>query len=145
MTSPAPSCANPIRVGDRANHAVVVDQAAMEGFRQGSGDVSGVHVDEAFAVSRGYQGVIVHGGILTAQLSHPLGMKPPGADRVSTRWSTDYRQPLHVGQPARIEFEVSHVSPSHGMIEGRFKSLAGDVVVASRATQSLVRTARAPT
>lgn len=136
--------AEPIRVGDRATHAFTVDEAAMAWFRQGSGDASLVHVDEAFAISRGYQGVIVYGGILTAQLSHLLGMKLPGADGVSTRWSIDYRRPLYVGQAARIEFEVTHLSPALGIVEGRFKILAGETVVASGSTQSLVPGDRAP-
>lgn len=128
----------PIRVGDKASRAFVVDREAMRWFQQISEDTSLIHTDPDYARSRGFDDVIAYGGIMLAHLSHVLGMMIPGARGASTRWTIDYRRPLYVDEAARIDFEVVNTSPGTGIVEGRFKIRAGDRVIASGTTQSIV-------
>jgi acyl dehydratase len=74
-------------VGRKARHPFVVDEAAMDRFRQMSGDNSRIHCDDTFARSMGYDGVIVYGGIMLAHLSQLLGMNIPGMNATSISWS----------------------------------------------------------
>lgn len=127
-----------ITVGDKVSHDFTVDEAAMVAFQSLSGDVSRIHTDNDFARSRGYDGVIVYGGIMLAHLSHVLGMRVPGPNGASMRWQIDYRRPLYVGEPARIDLEVVNISPGSGVVEARYKITAGKKTVATGQTQSIV-------
>lgn len=128
----------PIAPGQAVEHAFIVDQRAMIAFAALSGDRSAVHVDPDFARSRGYDDVIVYGGLMLAQLSYVVGTLLPGGDGVSARWTIDYRGPLYVGELAMLRLEVAHVSPGAGLVEGRFTIKAGQRLIASGKTQSLV-------
>ena len=127
-----------IRVGDRIAHDFVVDEAAMRTFASVSGDDSRIHTSPAFARQRGYTDVIVYGGIMLSHLSRVLGTKLPGANGTSTKWAINYRQPLYVGEEARLELEVTHTSPAAGVVETKFRITVADKVVATGQTQSLV-------
>jgi len=127
-----------IRAGDCATHDFVVDQEAMRWFQAMSKDVSRIHCDPEFARERGFKDVIAYGGIMLAHLSHVLGMKLPGPSGTSTKWTIAYREPLYVGEPARITLEVTYASEATGIIEGKFRITSGDRVIATGTTQSKV-------
>jgi acyl dehydratase len=127
-----------IRVGDFATHEFVIDEAAMRAFQALSGDRSRIHCDIAYARERGYKDVITYGGIMLAHLSHVLGVKIPGANGTSTKWTISYREPLYVGELASLHFEVTHVSKATGIIEGKYRIVTGTRTVATGTTQSLV-------
>jgi acyl dehydratase len=128
----------PIAVGDTAEHRFVIGEAEMKAFAALSSDQSSIHVDDAYARSRGFERAIVYGGLMLAQLSRVLGSKIPGDHGVSTSWTVHYRRPLYVGEPALLRLEVTHTSPATGVIEAKFAILRGDVVLASGSTQSIV-------
>ena len=82
----------------------------MRLFVEISGDVSPVHTDSNYATSRGFDGVVVYGGILVAQISRMVGMHLPGRDALSRNlnihyvtlcWSDsrlNWRRKLHIFQ-----------------------------------------------
>jgi len=127
-----------VRVGDSAARDFVVSEADMRAFQALSGDMSRIHCDGAYAKSRGYEGVIVYGGIMLAELSHVLGMMVPGANGTSLVWTIKYRKPLYVGEAARLELTVTNVSPATGVVDAKFAIQSGDKRVASGTTQSIV-------
>ena len=127
-----------IRVGDSTTHDFVVDQDAMRWFQATSKDFSRIHCDSEFARQRGFKDVIAYGGIMLAHLSHVVGMKLPGPSGTSTKWTISYREPLYVGEPARIGLEITYASKATGMIEGKFRIVSGDRVIATGTTQSIV-------
>lgn len=130
--------ASAIAAGDVSQHDFTIDAAAMAMFATLSGDHSPIHTDAAYAASRGYEGVIVYGGLMLAQLSHMVGMKLPGGDAVSVRWTIDYRSPLYVDEPATFRMEVANVSASTGLIDLRFTITKGERVVATGKAQSMM-------
>lgn len=127
-------------VGDRTEHEFSVSAEDMRGFAALSGDKSPVHVDADFARARGFDDVIVYGGLMLAHLSYVVGMKLPGETGTSTRWTIDYRGPLYVGETATIDHEVVGVSPGTGLIDGKYRIRAAGRLIASGTTQSLVPT-----
>jgi acyl dehydratase len=110
----------------------------MRWFREVSGDASRIHCDLAYAKSRGYDDVVVYGGIVLMHLSHLLGTRIPGMNGTSVAWSINYHKPLYVGETSEIALEVVYVSPATGIVEGRFHVTAGEKSVASGKTQSIV-------
>jgi acyl dehydratase len=129
-----------IAVGDRTEHDFSVSEEDMRWFARLSGDSSLIHSDAGFARERGFDDVIVYGGLMLAHLSHVVGMKLPGPMGTSTRWAIDYRRPLYVGETATIAFEVVGVSPGTGLIDGKYKIRAAGRLIASGTTQSLLPT-----
>lgn len=127
-----------IRVGDKAVRNFVVDEGAMQWFQRVSEDTSRIHCDPDFAHARGYEGVIVYGGVMLAHLSHLLGTAIPGQRGMSISWSIKYRDPLYVGESAIIEIEVVDVSPGTGVVESKFRVVAGEKLVANGKVQSIV-------
>ena len=75
---------------------------------------------------------------MLAHLSHLLGMETPGLNGTSIAWSIKYHNPLYVGEAAQITMEVVYVSPATGLVEARFRVVAGDKEVATGTTQSIV-------
>lgn len=127
-----------IRVGNVATRKFVVDEVAMKWFREIAEDTSRIHCDAAYAKSRGFDGVVVYGGIMLAHLSHLLGMRIPGDVGASVAWSIKYHNPLYVDEPAEIVLEVTFVSPGTGIVESRFSITAGEKKVATGTAQSIV-------
>ena len=127
-----------VRLGQQATHRFAVDHSTMRGFQAISSDTSRIHCDEDYAKSRGYDGIIVYGGIMLAQLSHLLGVQLPGTNGTSISWSIKFHNPLYVGEPAELLLEVTHISAATGMVESRFRIMVGEKRVASGTTQSIV-------
>jgi 3-hydroxybutyryl-CoA dehydratase len=127
-----------ICVGNVATRKFVVDEAAMSWFREVAEDTSRIHCDAAYAKARGFNGVVVYGGIMLAHLSHLLGMRIPGRNGTSAAWSIKYHGPLYVDEPAEIVLEVTFVSPGTGIVESRFSIAAGERKVATGTAQSIV-------
>ena len=93
----------------------------MQSFVEISGDVNPMHTDVNFATSRGFDGVLVYGGILIAQISRMVGMHLPGHDALSRGLNIHYVRPLLVGQQAELEARVAHISEATSSIELKFK------------------------
>jgi 3-hydroxybutyryl-CoA dehydratase len=127
-----------LRAGQSARHEFTIDDAAMRAFQALSGDLSAVHCDAAFARARGFDDVIVYGGLMLAQLSQVLGMQLPGTSGTSVRWTIEYRGPLYVGEAAVLTLEIVDVSPGTGLVHSRFTIASAARKVATGTVQSLL-------
>ena len=93
----------------------------MQSFVKISGDINPLHTDLNFATSRGFDGVVVYGGILVAQISRMVGMHLPGRDALWSSLNIYFSHPLLVGQTAELEARVEHISEATSSIEFKFK------------------------
>ena len=96
----------------------------MQSFVEISGDVNPMHTDVNFATSRGFDGVLVYGGILIAQISRMVGMHLPGRDALWSSLNIHFARPLLVGQTAELEARVEHISEATSSIELKFKIIS---------------------
>lgn len=108
-----------------------IGQADMDTFRLLSGDSSRIHMDAAFARSRGFSGPVVYGALTVARLSHLVGMRLPGDLGLATSWRIDFNQPLYVDEDAMFEARLTHVSHSTHTVTIKFRVVAGSKLVAS--------------
>jgi acyl dehydratase len=102
----------------------------MAAFARVSGDRNAIHLDDAHAVSRGFDGAVVYGGLLLAKVSRLVGMELP-TDCLWNGVRLDFRRPLYVNQSARLEAVVSHVAESVRAATIKVKILSDDRVLAS--------------
>ena len=136
--SAAPLGLSTLWVGQSANVDFTVSEADMRNFAELSGDRNPLHVDDAFARSKGFEGAVVYGALLVAKISQLIGMKLPGRDSVWTTLSMEFRKPLFVNQPAQVEGVIADLSTSTGMIELKLTVRAGGKLLAKGRAEILI-------
>jgi 3-hydroxybutyryl-CoA dehydratase len=96
-----------INVGMKVAHDYVITPEVYAHFLAAFQDHSPVHVDEAFAKSRGFAGKVMHGSVLNGFISHFVGMRFPG--RFSLLLSVDLRfaNPSYLGDTIQLTSTVS--------------------------------------
>ncbi|HEV7369227.1 MaoC/PaaZ C-terminal domain-containing protein [Arenibaculum sp.] len=128
---------------DEASFDFQVTAEDMTLFRQLSGDTNPLHDDEAFAQRLGFDGPVVYGGLLVAQVSRLLGNHMPGPGCVWHSLSMNFRSALQVGEPARLSARATHANPELGTLRVAITIEAGGRRVADGTAQAL-RPAGAP-
>lgn len=115
----------------------------MEVFRALSGDTNPLHDDAAYARRRGFEGRVVFGGLLLAQVSRLLGAHLPGHGCVWRSLSLRFRAPLYVGQPARLTATVTHANEDLGVMDLKLRIEAGDRTIADGEAAAIIARERA--
>lgn len=111
----------------------------MAAYRSLSGDSNPLHDDAQFARARGFADRVVYGGLLVAQVSRLLGTRLPGPGCVWRSLSLDFRNPLYVGEPARLSAAVRHANDELGLLELDLRiDAAGKRVAQGRAAALLI-------
>lgn len=117
MPQPEPHSFDDLREGSTASVAFSVTTDQLRQFAELSGDFNPLHLDDAFARAKGYEGAVVYGALLVAKVSQLIGMRLPGRDSVWASISLDFKRPLYVDQAAEVEGRVLTLHPATGMVE----------------------------
>jgi acyl dehydratase len=117
MDEPEEHGLSDLREGSKRSVSFEVTPEQMRAFAELSGDFNPLHVDDAFARQRGYEGCVVYGALLVAKVSQLIGMRLPGRDSVWASLSFDFKRPLYVGREAEVEGTVVNVHQATGMVE----------------------------
>lgn len=80
------------------------------GFIESFGDRNHLHVDDNYAVSKGFRGKVAHGAILGGFLSHFIGMELPYEDVVIHSLAIDFVKPNYIDDCLRVEATVDQIS-----------------------------------
>lgn len=115
----------------------------MAAFRVLSGDDNPLHDDQDFAKARGFQGPVVYGGLLVAQVSRLLGTRLPGHGCVWQSLALRFRQPLYVGEAAEVTGTVTHGNGDVGVVRLALSVTAGGRKLADGEAQALLLRGRA--
>lgn len=107
-----------------------VSAEQMRAFAELSGDFNPLHLDDAFARARGFAGRVVYGALLVAKVSQLIGMELPGRDSVWSSLQLDFRRPLYVGHPARVEAVVDGLSEATRLVQLRLRVSSGSDTLA---------------
>lgn len=102
----------------------------MEAFRALSGDTNPLHDDAGYARQRGFDGRVVYGGLLVAQVSRLLGSHLPGHGCVWRSVTLRFRSPLYVGEAARLTGTVVHANEDLGVMNLTLRIEAGGRTIA---------------
>lgn len=106
----------PLSVGHTVERAFQVGHADMDAFASLSGDHNPLHRDAEFARARGFEGPVVFGGLLMAQISRLIGMDIPGPGALWYSQKIRMISPLYVGEPAIIRGVVKQISEAVRLI-----------------------------
>jgi 3-hydroxybutyryl-CoA dehydratase len=130
---------NELAEGMSASVEFAVTADEMRRFADLSGDYNPLHLDTSFARAKGFDGVVVYGGLLIAKVSQLIGMKLPGRDAVWIGLSLQFSKPLYVGQPAQLEGTIANLSEATRIVGLRIVlRSAGQVLATGKAEVLLV-------
>ena len=80
-------------------------------------DRSPVHVDEAHALKRGFEGKVMHGAILNGFLSHFVGMVFPGSESLLLSTDLRFSKPSYADDRILLEAKVNHKLDAGNVIQ----------------------------
>lgn len=95
-----------IQVGTTEVFQTKIDEKKMLLFAELSGDLNPMHVDDAYAISKGYAGRIVYGMCASALYSTLVGMYLPGEKCLLNKCNIEWRKPVYIGDELTVSGEV---------------------------------------
>lgn len=116
-----------------------ISREAMETFRALSGDTNPLHDDEDFARGLGFEGPVVYGALIVAQVSRLLGTRLPGPGCVWRSLSLRFRGPLYVGQTARLAATIIHANEDIGTVDLKLRVDVGRRCIADGEAAALLK------
>lgn len=120
----------------RLDFAVTPDD--MVAFAALSGDRNPLHLDAAFARGKGFDGVVVYGGMIVAKISQLIGMRLPGRDAVWMGLRLQFSKPLYVGQPAQVEGTITNLSAATRVVSLEIRIHSAGHLLATGAAEALL-------
>lgn len=111
----------------------------MAAFRVLSGDTNPLHDNEDFARSRGFEGPVVYGALIIAQVSRLLGTRLPGPGCVWRSLSLRFRGPLYVDQTARLAATIVHANEDTGTVDLKLRVDVGRRCIAEGEAAALLK------
>ena len=130
-----------ISLGMQERRDYVISPHVYANFLDAFDDRSPIHVDEAYALGRGFSGRVMHGALLNGFLSHFVGMHFPG--RPSLLLSVDLRfaEPSYLGDVICIEAIVTRKMDARRVIviDATFRNVTRERIVARGRVQVMVR------
>lgn len=92
--------------GTHTTAEYVISTSVYENFLRAFDDTSRIHVDEAYARSRGFKGLVMHGAILNGFVSHFVGMRVAGENGFLQSVDIQYKNPNYLGDAIAVDAEV---------------------------------------
>ena len=98
----------------------------MKSFAKLSGDYNPIHIDDEFAKSKGFAGVLIYGLLLSTQISRLVGQELPDKNAILTGIQLDFFQPAFLGNELDFLAELSLISEATQSLEFKCKINHGD-------------------
>ena len=96
-----------LSVGQSAELTSTVDEAAIQGFADVSGDHNPVHLDEAFAATTPFKTRIAHGMLSAAYISALIAGKLPGPGAIYLGQSLSFKRPVKIGDEVTVTATIT--------------------------------------
>jgi len=101
-----------IKEGQKFSFTKTIESTEIDSFAGLSGDISPLHMDEAFARARAFKGRVVHGALLAGYLSKMIGVDLPGENCLLQRLDLKFLSPAYIGDMIEISAVADQVSPA---------------------------------
>ncbi len=119
--------------------AFAISAEDMDAFAALSGDHNPLHRDSAFARAKGFDGPVVYGALLIAQISRLVGMRLPGRDCLWTGLKIEFSNSLMIGEEAQLTARVQYKSDAVRLLKLALKVCAGDRTIAKGSAEVVVQ------
>ena len=123
-----------LQVGQSAERTRTVTTADIAAFADVSGDHNPVHLDDTFAASTPFRGVIAHGMLSGAFISALIAGELPGQGSIYLSQSLSFRRPVRPGDEVVTRVEITAIDPEKGRVTlATTCTVAGKMVVEGEA------------
>jgi len=111
-----------------------ISQNTLDMFRDLTGDISSIHVDERYARERGYEGRVCYGMLTSAFYSTLVGVYLPGKYALFQEAHISMTKPVYIGDRLSVTGKITelHEQLKRVTIKARIRNQKGETV--SRAT-----------
>lgn len=96
-----------LSIGQSAELTRLVDEKAIQGFADVSGDHNPVHLDEAFAATTQFKTRIAHGMLSAAYISALIAGKLPGPGAIYLGQSLAFKRPVKIGDEVTVTATIT--------------------------------------
>lgn len=99
-----------LKEGQSFSFDTTVSEAMLDAFALLTGDVSPLHMDNNFAIRRGFNGRVVHGSLLIGFVSRLIGVHLPGRNCLLHSINMKYSMPTYANDTVRTSGVIEQVS-----------------------------------
>lgn len=119
-----------ICVGMEESFSVKITQEMMNKFTEISGDINPLHVNQDYAITKGYQGKVVYGMLTASFYSTLAGVYLPGENCLLYSVKTKFNNPVYIDDELLITGVISDVNLTVNCIEikAKIKNQKGNIV-----------------
>jgi 3-hydroxybutyryl-CoA dehydratase len=119
--------------GDEFSFKETITKESVDTFAEITGDSSPLHVNEKFAVSRGFEDRVVHGVLLAGYFSRLAGVHFPGENCLLQTLNLKFSAPAYTGDEIEVSAVVDQVSISTNSIvlKLKIKKIQTDTILVS--------------
>lgn len=125
-----------IEIGDSATLERTLSWRDVELFAVMSGDINPAHVDEEYARTDRFHGIVAHGMWGASLISALLGTRLPGPGTIYLEQTLRFRHPIAIGDTIAVGVVVASKDPARNrvVLDCRCVNQRGDTVIDGTAT-----------
>jgi len=94
-----------------------ISPSAMDKFLEISNDTNPLHIDQEYAVEKGFDGKVVYGLLTSTFYSTLVGVHLPGKYCILQGINIQYSKPVYVGDQLTISGKVHYINEAYKQIE----------------------------
>lgn len=106
----------------------------LECFRKLTGDISPIHVDETYAIERGYRGKVCYGMLTSALYSTLVGVYLPGKYALFQEAHIFMTKPVYIGDCLTVKGKIIEINEPLKRVTIKARILRDNGETVSRAT-----------
>jgi acyl dehydratase len=108
-------------VGAAFEKEFIVSDDIYNGFIKLFQDRNPLHTDQAFAIGKGFRGVVMHGNILNGFLSYFIGEVLPVKNVMILAEEINYKKPVYLNDRLTLKAIVGEVHESVNLVMFKFR------------------------
>lgn len=120
-----------VKSGDKYRENFTVTEKIYNGFIELFKDRNPLHVDNSYALSRGFKSKLMHGNILCGFVSYMAGECLPEKNIILISQEINYKKPVYLNDTLTLIFEVINFSEAVNVADISFVFLNSNNVKAA--------------
>jgi len=98
----------------------IVDEMVYKSFQACSCDFNPLHVDDNYAIDKGFKGKVMYGNILNAFISYLVGECLPSKEVIIHSQNINYLLPVYLNDSLELELSINAIYESVNAIDLKF-------------------------
>ena len=113
---------------------IVITEELLKNFGDLAGDYNPLHINETYAIKRGFKGRVAYGNILGLLVSQLCGMHLWSEDVILISQKIDFRKPVYLGDVIELTGKIALKNAVVNIIELSlsFSNGAGEIVASGK-------------